>query len=81
MYLEGGPYIFNPPEAYSRGKAAQFPHEGGPVILAVEIPDEVLSAADPFLPIEDGVVQFGFGVGIEELLATWKDLRKEIREL
>jgi len=81
MYVDGGPYVFDSPEVYARGKARQFPNEGGAVILAVEIPEEIVNAADPLLPIEGGVVQFVEGFGIEELLSVWSALPKEIRTL
>jgi hypothetical protein len=34
MNLEAGPFFFGTPEDYARGKAQEFPEEGGPVILA-----------------------------------------------
>ena len=33
MSLEAGPFLFGMPGEYARGKAAEFPGEGGPVIL------------------------------------------------
>jgi hypothetical protein len=33
MCLEAGPFLFGWPDDYARGKAAEFPDEGGPAIL------------------------------------------------
>jgi hypothetical protein len=38
-----GPFDFGSPEDYARGKAANFPNEGGPAILAIELPDDLAS--------------------------------------
>lgn len=81
-YVEGGPYIYGTPEDYAKGKAAQCPQEGGPVILVIEdVPDDALSAANRhnLSPLSHGVVQFDFGAGMEELLAAWDTLPKIIR--
>ena len=83
-YLEGGPFEFDGPEVYARGKAAQFPNEGGAVILVIEnVPDDVLAAANPdgLFPLEHGLVQFDRGAGLEELLAIWASLPKQIRNV
>lgn len=83
-YLAEGPFEFDPPEEYARGKGAQFPGEGGAVMLVIEgVPDDVLSAANPdgFFPLEHGLVQFDVGSGLEELLAAWPFLTKHIRDV
>lgn len=83
-YLEAGPFGVQPPEDYARGKSAQCPKEGGPVILVIEdVPDEILDATvwDDDFPLEEGVIQFETGHGLEELLAAWPDLRKHIRDV
>ena len=68
------------PEDYARGKAQQFPDEGGPVILAVDVPDDIVQrAANDWFPLSQGLVQFDPGAGLEELIAAWPDLSKEIR--
>lgn len=41
-YLEHGPYLFGEPDKYAHGKANEFPDEGGPVILRLEVPDEIV---------------------------------------
>jgi hypothetical protein len=40
-----GPFHFGHPEDYARGKASEFPGEGGPVILIVDVPDIIVRAA------------------------------------
>jgi hypothetical protein len=83
MYLDGGPFLFDPPELYAKGKAGQCPDEGDPVILIVEVPESILEAADPLglFPLSFGVVQFDIGAGLEELLAAWHSLPKAIRDV
>ena len=51
-YLEAGPYLLLPPEAYACGKAGAFPAEGGPILLVIDVPDEIiaLAADDVLLP-------------------------------
>lgn len=82
MYLETGPFFLGSPASYARGKARQFPNEGGPVILAVEVPEELVQRAVNFyFPLSQGLVQFDRGAGLEELLAAWATLEKEIRSV
>jgi hypothetical protein len=78
--LESGPFPLSTPEEYARGKAAAFPAEGGPVILAVDVPDEIIARAvdEQFFPLSQGVVQFDEGAGLEDLLAVWPTLPKRI---
>jgi hypothetical protein len=82
MNLQEGPSHFGSVEKYARNKARNFPDEGGPVILAVDIPAEIIEkATDEFLPISQGLVQFDHGFGLEELLEAWPTLAKEIRDV
>jgi hypothetical protein len=82
MNLETGPFLFGSVEGYARGKARAFPGEGGPVILAVDIAEDIVQlAANEWFPLDQGLVQFDFGAGVEELLATWPTLAKEIRDV
>jgi hypothetical protein len=79
-YLEGGPFQFGRPEEYACGKAAAFPTEGGAVILAVDVPDDIIAlAVNAYFPLSQGLVQFDDGAGLQELLAAWPALWKEIR--
>jgi hypothetical protein len=75
--LESGPFPLGTPAEYARRKAALFPEEAGPVILAIEVPDEMIARAiDEFFPLTQGIVQFDSGRGLDELRAAWTDLRK-----
>ena len=77
MYLESGPFLFGMPEEYARGKAREFPDEGGAVILVLEVPDEIVHrAATEWFPLSQGLVQFDPRAGLEELAAAWPALVK-----
>ena len=77
MSLEAGPFLFGTPEEYARGKAAEFPDEGGPVILVVDVPQEIVArAVNEWFPLSQGLVQFDSGNGLEELRAVWATLPK-----
>jgi hypothetical protein len=78
--LERGPFPLGTASEYAFRKAALFPNEGGPSILAVDVPDEIIAlTTDEYFPISQGVVQFDPDVGLEDLLAAWPRLWKEIR--
>ena len=80
MNLEAGPFLFGRPEDYARGKARAFPDEGGPVLLAVDVPDDIVQGAvNDWFPLSQGLVQFDSGAGLEELVDAWPTLAKEIR--
>jgi hypothetical protein len=82
MNLESGPFLFGRVEDYALGKARVFPNEGGPVILAVDVPNEVVfKAVNDWFPLDQGLVQFDSGAGLEALQAVWSTLAKEIRSL
>lgn len=82
LTLEDGPFLFGKPEDYARGKAAEFPNEGGPVILVVDVPDDIVQrAANDWFPLSQGLVQFDAGAGLGELVAAWPTLVKEIRSV
>jgi hypothetical protein len=82
MNLEMGPFLFGTVEEYARGKAREFPEEDGPVILAVEVPDDIVErAVNDWFPLSQGLVQFDPGAGLEELRIAWPDLAKEIRSI
>ena len=70
------------PEDYARGKAANFPTEGGPVILELEVPawvvDVVLADAIGAGLALSGEVRFDPGVGLEDLLRVWPTIPKRI---
>lgn len=82
--LESGPFPLGTPEEYARRKAAGFPNEGGPAILAVDVPDDIIALAvdEVYFPLSQGFVQFDsppVGAGLEELRAAWPTLSKHIR--
>ena len=78
--LESGPFPLGTPEDYAKVKAAAFPNEGGAVILAVDVPDDLIALAvdEIYFPLSQGVVQFDAGAGLEELRAAWPTLTKRI---
>lgn len=69
-------------EEYARRKARNFPTEGGPVILEVEVPDGIVDIVrtDPWsrLGAGSGDIRFEPGTGLEELLLAWPTLTKRI---
>lgn len=81
--LEAGPFPLGTPGDYARHKAAGFPTEGGPAILVVDVPDDIVALAvdDVYFPLSQGIVQFDEGAGLERLRATWASLTKEIRRV
>jgi hypothetical protein len=82
MNVEAGPFHFGTPEDYARGKAIKFPDEGGPVILAVNVPGDIVRrAVNDWFPLSQGLIQFDPGAGLEELIAAWSSLAKEIRNV
>ena len=80
--VEGGPTPFGVPSDYAKGKAMQFPNEGGAAILTVDVPSDVIAfAVNEWFPLSQGLVQFDVGNGLEELLSAWPFLVKEIRDV
>jgi hypothetical protein len=78
--LEAGPFPFGTPEEYAHRKAMGFPNEGGPVILVMDVPDDIvaLAVSDVFLPLSQGTAQFDMGWGLHELLSGWPNITKQI---
>jgi len=77
--LELGPFPLGPPELYACSKAKQFPNEGGPAILKIDVPDDIIAlAVDEYFPLSQGVVQFDEAAGLEELQAAWSTLPKQV---
>src|SRR5437762_7866716 len=64
-----GPYPYGSPETAAAGKALLFPDEGGPAILEIDVPAEIVRKADL-----GGEGRFDPGFGLEELLAVWPSL-------
>src|SRR6266581_7411802 len=40
-----GPFPYGTPENYAAGKANLFPAEGGPAIVEIEVPDDIVALA------------------------------------
>lgn len=79
LSFAAGPFLFGSPSEHACGKAVAFPNEGGPAILEVDVPDDIIAAADNgWFPRSQGIVQFDVGAGVEELLAAWPSLPKRI---
>jgi hypothetical protein len=82
MYVDGGPYDYGTPEEYALGKARLFPTENGPVLLRVDVPDDVVRLAEnDWFPVKHGLIQFDSGAGMEELSNVWTSLPKWIEKL
>jgi hypothetical protein len=80
MNLETGPFLFGTPADYARGKAKEFPDEGGPVILVIDVPDDIAQkAATEWFPLSQGLVQFDPGAVLEELAAAWSVLARSVQ--
>lgn len=70
------------PEDYACRKAARFPDDGGPAMLVVDVPDDVIAlAVDESFPLSQGFVQFDKGAGLEELRAAWPTLQKRLMSI
>lgn len=76
------PRLMGHPEDYARMKAANFPNEGGPVILELEVPtwivDVVLADSIGGGLAQGGEVRFDPGFGLGELLREWLRIPKRI---
>lgn len=71
-YIDHGPFLFGDPDEYARGKSREFPDEGGPAILVLDVPDAIVQkAVTDWFPLSQGIVQFDPGSGLEELVAAW----------
>jgi hypothetical protein len=82
-YLETGPFPLGSPTEYARRKAMAFPDEGGPAILRIDIPDNIIALAtdEVYFPLRQRLVQFNEGAGLEELRAAWSSLTMQIVSL
>ena len=48
----------------------------------VDVPDDIVErAANEWFSLSQGLVQFDPGAGLEELIAAWPSLSKEIRSV
>lgn len=78
--LASGPFPLGTPREYAQRKAVDFPEEGGPVILTIDVPDDIVALAvdEIFFPLHQSVVQFDERAGLEELRAAWSTMTKQI---
>ena len=76
------PFGVGTPEQYARLKAANFPNEGGPVVLEFGVPADILAIleADPDArdSMDSGDTLFDPRIGMTELLVAWPHLVKRI---
>ena len=77
VYDNEGPFPLGSPEFYARSKANNYPSEGGPVILEMDIPVDIARLS----MTPTGEYQFDDGHGITELIAVWRTIEKRIRIL
>jgi hypothetical protein len=72
-------------ERYARMKSANFPNDGGPVILEVEVSTWIVDILrnDPFagIVVASGEVRFERDLGLAELQQVWPTLTKRIVRL
>jgi hypothetical protein len=82
--LPFGPFeCTDTPEQYAWGKSRtairEGRDEGGPAILIVDVPDDIIAlAVDAWFPLTQGFVQFDRGPSLTALLAAWPRLEKRI---
>jgi hypothetical protein len=73
-YPDGAPVSVGTPGQYAAGKAALFPNEGGPAILEIEVPEDIVDLAID----AGGEIRFEPGFGLQELLDAWPQIIKRI---
>lgn len=71
------------PEEYAWGKsraaASEGRDEGGPAMLLMAVPDDIVAlAVDEWFPVSQGFVPFDRGPSLDALLAAWIGLPKRI---
>lgn len=69
----GGPFPVGTPEYYASMKARLYPGEGGPAVLELEVPVEIVRLA-----VYVGDYRFDWEGGLAELLEVWPTLPKRI---
>ena len=76
------PFALGRSERYAHGKSLNFPNEGGPVILELEVPADVIAILEADLiaaaKMASGDTCFDDAVGIKDLLAAWPGIPKRI---
>jgi hypothetical protein len=76
------PFGVGTPEQYARLKAANFPTEGGPAILEMEVPADIIAVLeadnDARDSMDSGDTLFDPRVGMAVLLAAWPTIIKRV---
>jgi hypothetical protein len=62
------------PSAIAIDKATVYPNEGGPAILRMQVPSNLVEKANDF----GGEIRFDPGAGLEELQQNWSSISTEI---
>ena len=79
------PRVLGTPEEYARFKAENVPNEGGPVILELDVPLNLLAALeanpDAKNAMDSGDTRFEPSLGLAELLAAWPTITKRVRPI
>lgn len=71
---EHGPFPCGTADEYAARKASLFPNEGGPAILEIEVPEDIVD-----LGIDaGGEIRFETGNGLDELLIAWPIIAKKV---
>src|SRR5665213_1678438 len=77
-----GPFPLGEPEMYAcyKSRIKNFRDEGGPAIVMVDIPDEIVKLAvdEEFLPISQGIVDFREGPVLVARCNVWLKLKRRI---
>lgn len=69
MNLDRGPFLFGDPDEFAHGKAREFPDEGGPVILVLEVPNAIVQkAATEWFPLSQGLCS---SIPVRDLKSSW----------
>jgi hypothetical protein len=71
-YPDGSPISVGTPEQYAAGKALLFPNEGGPAIVEIEAPVDIVDLAID----AGGEIRFEPGFGLDELRQAWPQIKK-----
>ena len=67
---EGTPSALGTSLAYAQGKAAAFPNERGPAVVAIDVPEDVVRAATvEHLSLFAGLIEYDDGVDVGALVA------------
>lgn len=77
-YTDGRPHTTGEATTYARGKAEKFPGEGGPAVLELIVPRWIVDVVVANGLGGGGEALFSAGGGLEELLAAWPEIPKQV---